>query len=437
MASSMDRSMSGMFAWITAASVSLITSAALAQDLVVYADVLYTMAGPDEAAGGDDASRAGRIDDAVVVIRDGRIEAVGPAASVVVPRGITSELRAAVVTPGLIDGRSTVGLTGIYNTPGHDQDQLERSEAMQPQLRAMDAYNPREELVAYLRGFGITTVHTGHAPGELISGQTFVVKTAGETVQAAVVRESAAVAATLSPMSLRGGGSPGTRGKQVAMLREQLFSAQAHRRAVEAWEAKKAKGEATDDDRPARDLKLEAMVRVLKGELPLLVTANRAQDIDSALRLQAEFGFKLWLDSGAEAYLAADRLREAGVPVFVHPTMARPWSDMDNMAWTTAGVLADAGVPVVMQSGFEDYVPKVRVVLYEAAIAAVNGLGFDRALAAITIEPARLLAIDDRVGSIAAGKDGDLALFDGDPFEYTTHCVATVIEGVIVSNTPQ
>ena len=123
------------------------------------------------------------------------------------------------------------------------------------------------------------------------------------------------------------------------------------------------------------------------------------------------------------------RLKAAGVPVILHPTMARYYGDLENASMETATTLRDAGILVAMQSGFEDYVPKTRVVLFEAAIAAANGLGLEGALRTITIDAAKILDIDDRVGSIAVGKDGDLALYDGDPFEYTSHCVGVLIDG--------
>ncbi len=408
--------MKTLIAFCTAALATIAT----AQDLVVFGDTIHTAVG--EA-----------ITDGVIVIRDGKIAAVGTRGSVTVPQGL-EQRRAAVVTPGLIDGRSTAGLTGIFNSPREDQDMLETSGPMQPELRALDSYNSREALVGYLRGLGITTIHTGYAPGEVISGQTFVVKTREANVSEIVLKSPAAVVATISPSALKGGGqSPGTRGKLVAMLREQLFKAQERMRTIEEAEADEEK------DAPAPDLRLDTLISVLNREIPLIVTANKAQDIDSALRLADEFGFELWLDSGAEAYLEAERLAEKGVPVIVHPPMARAWGggELVNMSLTTPATLADAGVTIALQSGYEGYVPKVRVVLFEAAIAAAYGLGFDRALQAITITPARMLGVDDRVGSIEVGKDGDLALFDGDPFEYTTHCVGTIIEGRVVSDQPQ
>ena len=402
---------------------------ACGQDIAVRARVVYTMAGSP-------------IEDGVVVVRGGKIAAVGPAGGVEIPEGVRV-LQASVATPGLVDARSTVGLSGIYNVE-HDQDQLERSRPIQPELRALDAYNAREPLVEYLRSFGVTTVHTGHAPGELVSGQTIVVKTVGNTVEEALLKSPAAVVATLSPAAQKGGGkSPGTRGKMVSMLRQELIRAREYMEKRDRAEDETEADDADADDSGGEideprskggvDLKKEALAGVLRGEVPLMVTANRVQDIASALRLRDEFGFKLILDMGAEAYLMADELAEAGVPVIVHPTMYRATGETQNLTFENAARLADAGVTVAMQSGYESYVPKTRVVLFEAAMAAANGLGFERALRSCTIDAAELIGVGDRVGSLEVGKDGDIALYDGDPFEYATHCVKVVIDGVVVS----
>jgi imidazolonepropionase-like amidohydrolase len=146
-----------------------------------------------------------------------------------------------------------------------------------------------------------------------------------------------------------------------------------------------------------------------------------------------EFKLRLVLDGAAEGYQVADAIKAAGVPVIVHPPMMRASGEMENATMELAARLHAAGIPIALQSGFEDYVPKTRVVLYEAAVAAAHGLGPEAALSAVTIDAARLLGIDGRVGSLEPGKDGDLALYDGDPFEYTSHCVGVVIDGQVVS----
>jgi imidazolonepropionase-like amidohydrolase len=366
------------------------------------------------------------IPDGVVIVRGGKIERVGPASEVPVPAGMRV-LQAKVVTPGLVDAHTVVGLSGYLNQP-HDQDQIERSAPVQPELRAVDAYDPQERLVEWVRRFGVTTMHTGHGPGALISGQTMVVKTRGANVDAAAVVPVAMVAATLGD-SARGADnkSPGNRAKMVAMLRGELVAAQEY---AKKWEAPEKGKE------PARSLKLDMLVRVLKKEVPLLVTAHRARDILSALRVAEEFGIRVVIDGGAEAYLVTDELKRAGVAVIVHPAMARSYGEAENLSMETASVLKAAGIPIALQSGFEGYVPKTRVLLFEAGVAAANGLGLQGALEASTIGAARILGLEARLGSLEAGKDGDLALFDGDPFEYTTHCVGTVSEGDVVHDGP-
>ena len=192
-----------------------------------------------------------------------------------------------------------------------------------------------------------------------------------------------------------------------------------------------------EDKRPARDLKLEALGKVLSKDVPLLVSANRANDILTALRIAKEFDIRIILDEAAEAYLLVDQIKAANVPVILHATMSRAGGDAENMSMETASTLQKAGILVALQSGYETYVPKTRVVLFEAALAAANGLTFDQALATVTIDAAKIIGVDKRVGSIEAGKDGDLALFDGDPFEYVTHVTGVVIDGVVVSETAQ
>ena len=171
----------------------------------------------------------------------------------------------------------------------------------------------------------------------------------------------------------------------------------------------------------------------MRGELALMITADRATDIANALRVAQEFKIRIWLDSAAESYLLIDEIKAAGVPVLIHPTMARATGDMENMSFETAAKLLGAGIPVALQSGHEAYVPKTRVVLFEAGRAAAEGLTFEQALGTITSGAARILGVEQRVGSLEVGKDGDVAMFDGDPFEYTSHCVGVVINGQLVS----
>lgn len=387
------------------------------------------------------------IEDGTIVCVDGKIKAVGKTGEMNIPAD-SKILKCEIVMPGMVDVRTCVGLSGILNIK-NDSDQLESSSPLQPELRAIDAYNPREELVEYIRSFGVTTVHTGHAPGELISGQTLIAKTIGNTVEESLLIDGRAIAATLGEGSTKAGKqSPGTRGKQMAMLRALFIEAQEYKsklaKQTEAKPDKDANNNANKDtnkdtnkDKPSepvtRNLKLEALVDVLAGKKALLITADRAQDIASAIRLVDEFKIKLWLDSAADAQLMIPEIKAAAITVLLHPSMARASGAKENLSFQTAAKLHAAGIPFAIQGGFEAYVPKVRVILFEAAVAAAHGLSFDAAIESITISPAKILGIQDRVGSIEIGKDADLALFDGDPFEYTTHCVGVVINGQIVS----
>lgn len=434
--------------------------------IAVRGETVWTMAGEPITNG------------VVLIGANGKIERVGTAAQVQIPANYRT-ISARVVTPGLIDARTVVGLAGYLNQP-HDQMQIDLSSPMQPELRAIDAYNPEERLIEWIRGFGVTTIHTGHAPAALVSGQTMIAKTVGKTADEAAIIPLAMISVTLGDGGNAGAGrSPGTRAKQISMLRAELIRAQeAVRRAAapRATPTPASQNPATPPTNsqpnrdnspntsnpnstlenppvppsqanpqgstsqqnqtapaPATDLRGEMMQRVVRRETPLLVAAHRAQDIMSALRIAKEFNVRLVFDGASEAHLVINEIKASGFPVIIHPTMYRAGGETESLSMETASKLRTAGIPVAMQSGYETYVPKTRVVLFEAALAAANGLSQRDALATVTIDAARILGIDNRVGSLAIGKDGDVAMYDGDPFEYTTHCTGTIIDGRVVS----
>ncbi len=391
----------------SAALLALLALPVGAQELFVRARTLHTMAGPIIA-------------DGVVHVRDGVITKVGHRSQIAIPSG-ARVLDAAEVTPGLIDAHSVVGLAGWLNVP-HDQDQVERSAPMQPELRAIDAFHSREPLVGWVRSLGVTTLHTGHAPLALISGQTMIVKTRGRTAEEDSLRELAMIAGCLGDDARgEGGKGPGTRAKRVALLRQELLGAQAYLAAREK-----------DPSKP-RELKKEALALLLRRERPLLLTAHRANDILNALRLAQEFSLEIVLDGASEIAQVLPQVRAAGCGVILHPTMMRHRGETESASLETAALLHREGIRFALQSGYESYVPKTRVVLWEAAMAAAYGLPREAALAAITSDAARLLRIEARVGSLEVGKDADLALFDGDPFETTSHVIGVVIDGELVS----
>lgn len=375
--------------------------------LAVKADTIYTMEGS-------------KITNGVILVKGQQIEAIGSSTEVDIP-GEYEVHETSVATPGLIDAHSVVGLAGIFNQE-QDQDQLETSSAIQPELRAFDAYNAREELVKFVLDKGVTTTHTGHGPGALASGQTMIAKTPYNTVEEALVDSATTVAFTLTSGVSRNFDKPGTRSKGMAMLRQKFIEAQEY--------ADKQDSE----DPPSSNLTLQAMADVLNGKLTAMITAQRAQDIMTALRLQEEFGFDMILDGAAEAYMVLDEIKASGVPVLIHPTMVRTYGGTQNASFTTAAKLHEAGIPFAFQSGFESYVPKTRIVLYEAAIATAYGLPREAALQAITSNSAQILGISDTVGSLEEGKDADIVLFDGDPLEYTTHISTVIVDGKVVKH---
>ncbi len=372
--------------------------------IAIKAETIYTVSGTP-------------IKNGVVLIKNGKIENVGSGISI--PSNY-KVYEAKVLTPGLIDARSLVGISGAMNIPT-DQDQLDKTSPIQPELRAIDAYNPQEILVKVVRDYGVTTIHTGHGVGALISGQTMVAKTKfGPSVESVTIQPVSMLAMTLESSVGRNFTSPGTSAKQMAMIRTELLKAQAY---------VKKQSDKDESKRPEKDLKMETLSKLLKGEIKALITVNTSKDIMSAIRLAKEFNFKLVLNGAAEAYRLIPQIKEAKAEIILHATMARNGGDMANMTQESAAILTEAGIPVSIEGGYEAYVPKTRIVLFEAGQAMVHGLSFDDALKTITLNPAKLLGIDGRVGSIEKGKDADLVLFDGDPFEYLTKVKMVFIDG--------
>lgn len=228
------------------------------------------------------------------------------------------------------------------------------------------------------------------------------------------------LAVTFGPSINNNYDSPGTRAKAVAVLRQELIEAQ-------DYAEKRAAGEDQ-----SRNLKMEALADLLDGKIRALVSAHRAHDIMTAIRIQREFGFPMILEGASETYLVLDEISQADIPVIIHPLMIRPYGESKNANMETPAKLKEAGIPFAFQSGYESYVPKTRVVRFEAAIAAANELGFENTLYSLTLGAAEILGIDDRVGSLDEGKDADIVLYDGDPFEYVTHITGVIINGKVV-----
>ncbi len=364
--------------------------------------------------------------DGAVVVQDGRIVAVGPAADVTVPDG-ARVVEGAVLLPGLIDAYTTAGLTGPLNHPP-DQDHAEHDRPVSPALRALDGYHADDALLTWIRGYGVTTVHAGPSPGQPVSGRTAVFRNVAGAVDTIALEPDAAVVFTLGESAKARFGDDGSASRMgaAATIRQALAAAREYGQRRRLSLA----------DRPPVDLGQEALVDLLDGRRRAVFHAHRADDLLTAIRIAEEFDLDIVLAGAAEGIGVRDALAAAGFPVLVGPVMARSWrpGEQRHSSFETAGVLADAGVQVGFLSGYESYVPKVRVVLWEAAIAAANGLGRERTVDALTIDAARILGIDDRTGSLEVGKDADLVLFDGDPFEYATHACLVVAAGDVVSD---
>ncbi|MGH0034130.1 MAG: amidohydrolase family protein [Myxococcota bacterium] len=381
------------------------------EELVVRAGRVHPVASPP-------------IDDGVVVIRDGRIAAVGAADTTPWPRD-AELLEAAVVTPGFIDAHSSVGLSGLRNVaPVLDQD--ETSAPDQADLRALDAFDPRSPMLRHLLEHGVTLVQAGPGPAVPIAGQAGIFRTSGESADAMAVRFPSALVFNLGeePKETFGskGGFPVTRMGTAALVRRRLAEARRAGRRT-SWIG----------PAPPHDAGLEVLAQVVSGELPALFVADRADDIATALRISREFGLRAQVAGGAEAYRMADTLRDAGLGLLLGPVMVRPTTPaLEYASFENAARLAEAGVPFALRSGFEGYVPRNRLVLFEAAVAVANGLERADALRALTLDAARLLDVAEDHGSIEAGKRADLVLFDADPFEYTSHVGAVLVGGRVV-----
>jgi imidazolonepropionase-like amidohydrolase len=391
------------------------------QNIAVLADRLYTMADGTQGGAG------------VVLIRDGKIEAVRSGAHQQPPAGYTV-LKAAFVIPGLIDADTTAGISGAYNIPA-DQDQDEATDPNTADVRTLDSFNPNERLLHVLNQYGITTVQSAPGPRNPIAGRAGIFKTAGSnstpaTVEQLALRQESAMVFNLgdTPKATYGKKekAPTTRMKTAEIIRHALSDAKAYEEKWDKW-----KKDGTDlSKQPSRDTKLEALLPVVDGKLPAIFNAYRADDIDTAIRIGTEFHLHYILASVTEGYLITEAIHRAGVPCLAGPVMQRLDSlQTANATFENPTILKRAGIPIALMTGYEGYVPKNRVLLFEAGIAAANGLGMEETLRAVTAGAAKILGIDDRVGSLAPGQDADIALFDGDPFEYTSHVVAVLTSG--------
>ena len=384
----------------------------------------------NEKANAVTAIRAGRshtatgapINDGIVLMENGVITAVGPANAVKVPAG-ARVFFAREVTPALVDAFTVAGLSGAMNIPA-DQDQDEPSDPNQADLRTLDGFNPNERLLDFLRVSGVGIVHATPGRQAVLAGRSAVYRTDARSADAAL-NANAALLVNLGevPKAAFAAKGPQTRMGVAAVVRKAFAEAQVY--------AAKRKAE---PDKTPRNPKLEALLPMLAGEVPVYFAAHRADDIRTALRIADEFKLKPVIALGTDGYLLMDELAGRKVPVVVHPTLQRAGATMETLHSFVgnAAALAKAGVPVTIGTAFEGYVPKQRNLLSEAAYAAANGLGHDAALRAVTLDAAKLLGVSAKHGSIEVGKVADVVLFDGDPFENATHITRTILAGRVV-----
>ena len=311
-----------------------------------------------------------------------------------------------LVTPGCVDAHCHIGLDNeAMGWEGRDYNEI--VDPITPHLRAIDSINPMDESFANALQGGVTTACTGPGSANVVGGTFVAIKLAGKRVDKMIVKEPLAMKCAFgeNPKRCYGQGakkSPMTRMGTAALLRELLFKA---KRYMEDKEAGK---------NPGFDMKLEAMIPVLKGEIPLKAHAHRADDIYTSIRIAKEFGVRITLDHCTDGALIADELAAEGLSAFVGPTLGNKSKiELANKSFTTPAVLHEAGVPISIITDAPviplQYLPMC------AGLAANAGLDMEEAWRAITINPAVQTGIGDRVGSLEAGKDGDVVIWAADP----------------------
>lgn len=333
------------------------------------------------------------------------------------------------VLPGFIDAHCHVGL--FEDAVGFEGDDgNESTDPVAPHLRAIDGVYHADRAFVEARENGVTTVVTGPGSANVIGGQFAALKTYGRRVEEMVIREPVAmkVAFGENPKTVyyEKRQTPMTRMATAAILRESLMKAREYKELLEAYEKDKE-----ENDKPDYDMKMEALVRVLKGEIPLKAHAHRADDILTAIRIANEFKVKVTIEHCTEGYLIGDILAEEGVGAVVGPLLTdRSKIELRNQSLQNPGELARQGIKVAIMTD-HPCVPIQHLVLC-AAMAVKEGMEEEQALKAITLHAAELTGIQDRVGSLEPGKDADIVIFDGHPFDLKSKVQATVINGRVV-----
>ena len=367
------------------------------------------------------------IENGQIIVEHGKIKTVGKNLEIPDDAQII-DAKGLLVTPGLIDGHCHIGMweEGI-GFEGEDGN--EDVEPLTPQLRAIDAINPMDQGFQDAIEGGVTTAVTGPGSANVIGGSFLAMKTFGKRVDDMVIKDPVAMKIAFGENPKRVYNeqhkSPVTRMAVAALLREALFEAKQYMEDLEA--------SVEDPDRkPDFDIKLDAMLPVMKKEIPLKAHVHRADDIFTALRIAKEFDLNITLDHCTEGHLIAEELAAAGKPCLIGPTFgARTKYELRNKSFETPKVLSDAGLKIAIIT--DSNVIPIQHINMCAGMAVKAGLSEEEAWKAITIYPAEINGINSRVGSIEEGKDADIAIFKGNPLldiDYET--VMTIIDGKIV-----
>lgn len=368
------------------------------------------------------------IENGVVLVRDGVIEAVGTAADVTVPDDATVvDAAGKWVLPGFIESHGHVGIHEEANGPAGD-DTNEMTTPNTAAVRALDAINIDDEGFRDALSGGVTSVVVKPGSGNPIGGQTVAIKTwGGRIIDEQIIHEAVSVKSALgeNPKRVYGGKNqtPSTRLGVAMIIREAFVAAQNYRTQRDNAELE---GKPFD-----RDLSKETLVRVLDGELAWDQHTHRHDDIATALRLADEFGYRLVVNHGTEAHKIADVLAERDIPVIFGPMFtSRSKVELRDRAIANLAVLAQAGVRVAITT--DHPVVPINFLVYQAALAVKDGLPRQTALEALTVNPASFLRLDDRVGSLTPGLDGDVVVWSGDPLDVNSRAERVFIQGAEV-----
>ena len=358
-----------------------------------------------------------------IVIENGKLVSVGGSAD---GKGEVIDATGLHAYPGFVDAHSHIGLDAYGGPPGVTFDINEMNDIVSPHLRGMDSYNAQDLAIPMALAGGVTTVAAGPGSANVFGGTFLAVKLYGNTVDEAVIDPSVAMKCAFgeNPKRCYRDKKASARMTTAAIFRETLFEARDYM----------LRKEAAGDDitkQPKFDMKSEALIPVLKREIPLKAHAHRADDIMTALRIAKEFGLRITIEHCTEGHLIVDELKEANVPVAVGPTLTNASKvELLNKSWKTPGILAEAGIQVSIITD-APVIPQQYLSLC-AGLAVKAGMDPFKALQAITINPSRHIGIEDRVGSLEAGKDADVVLTSGDPMVSDTVVRYVIADGKIL-----